>query len=318
MTCHEFQSNVSLYLYGELDFAQEEAFEQHLEGCALCQRFLAREKTWHTSLNSSRRDAPLELLAQCRLELNVAIEREKEEQKAHGAFWRNWTQPFGFGAGRWSLSLALASFLVFIGFTSARWIDRHGLPGSIEDGGASTMSLVNPSSARIRDIQPGDHNQVRILFDQVNQRAVTGTPEDETVRRLLLAAMQDPADPGIRVDSVEVLKGQNSVDVRDALLKTVRRDPNAAVRLKALESLRPFASDAATRDALKFVLQHDDNPDVRSEAIDILAPANPAIDVTPDLAITLQQIMRSEQENDYVRARCLQVLRSVNAPLDVY
>jgi hypothetical protein len=318
MTCHEVQVNLSLYLYGELDFAREEALEQHLEECALCQRFLAREKTWHTSLNSSRLDAPLELLSQCRQNLASVIAHKAEEQKQYPVSWRHWTQPFGFAAGRWSVGLALASFLVFIGFTSARWIDRHGLPGGSDNAATSGMSLVNPSYARIRDIQPGDHNQVRILFDQVNQRAVTGTPEDETVRRLLLAAMQDTADPGIRVDSVEVLKGQNGADVRDALLKTVRHDPNAAVRLKALESLRPFASDAPTRDALKFVLQHDDNPDVRSEAIDVLAPASPGLDVTPDLAITLQEIMRSEQENDYVRARCLQILRSMNAPLDIY
>ena len=317
MTCHEVHVNASLYLYGELDFAQEEALERHLAECALCQRFLAREKMWHSSLNASRLDAPLQLLAQCRQELALTIEQKAEQQKTHQVSWRNWTQPFGFTAGRWSVGLALASFLVFIGFTSARWIDRHGLPGGI-DNGTSSMSLVNPSDARIRDIEPGDHNQVRILFDQVNRRAVTGTPEDETVRRLLLTAMQDTADPGIRVDSVEVLKGQNSADVRDALLNSVRRDPNAAVRLKALESLRPFASDAATRDALKYVLQHDDNPDVRSEAIDILAPLTPGLDVTPDLAATLQEIMRSEQENDYVRIRCLQVLRNVNAPLDIY
>lgn len=313
MTCDECQRNVSLYLYGELDFAQEEALEQHLEQCASCRQFLAREKTWHTSLNSTRRDAPLELLAQCRRELSVAITQKAEEQKARRLFWRNWTEPF---TGRWSLGLALASFLVFIGFTSARWIDHHGLALGTENSGTSEMSLVNPP--RIRDIQPDGHNQVRILFDQVNQRAVTGTPEDQTVRRLLLAAMQDTTDPGIRVDSVEVLKGQNGDDVRDALLKTVRQDPNAAVRLKALESLRPFASEPETRDALKFVLQHDANADVRSEAIDVLAPVGPNLDVTPDLAITLQEIMRSEQENDYVRARCLQVLRSVNAPLDIY
>jgi hypothetical protein len=159
---------------------------------------------------------------------------------------------------------------------------------------------------------------VRILFDQVNERAVTGTPADDNVRRLLLVAMQDTADPGIRVDSVEVLKDQNTADVRDALLRSVRHDSNAAVRLKALEALRPFSSEKETRDALKFVLQHDNNADVRSEAIDILAPVNRGAAMSPDLAVTLQEVMRSEQENDYVRDRCLQLLRQMNAPFDIY
>ncbi len=323
MTCHQIQLNLSLYLYGELDFAQEEALERHVGDCALCQQFLAREKAWHTGINSGVRDAPLDLLMQCRQELRSAITQHGAKRKTdrlswlHWA-WLRWADPLGMSAGRWSVRLALASFLVFIGFASARWFGRHSLAGSIYGGKTSAMSFLDPSSAHIRDIRPGDNHQVRILVQQVNQREVTGTPEDESIRRLLLAAMQDPADPGLRVDSVEMLQGQNGTDVRDALLKTVRSDPNAAVRLKALEALRPFSSDAATRDALKFVLQHDDNADVRSEAIDILAPVNQKLDVTPDLAATLQEIMRSERENDYVRARCFQVLHDVNAPLDVY
>lgn len=317
MTCREIQMSASLYLYGELDFAQEEAFENHLAECALCRQFLDREKLWHTGVNSGCREAPLELLTECRERLSSTLAQNSARQAAGHHSWAAWTQSFGFGAGRWSVGLALASFLVFVGFTSARWLDRHGLPGFV-GGGTSDMGVLNAPYAHIRDIQPDGPNQVRISFDQINQKTVTGAPNNEAVRRLLLAAMQDTDDPGIRVDSVELLKGQDSADVRDALLKTVRQDPNAAVRLKALDSLRPFASDAPTRDALKFVLQHDANPDVRSEAIDVLAPVNPATAVTPDLAITLQEILRSEQEDDYVRARCIQVLRSVNAPLDIY
>jgi Putative zinc-finger/HEAT repeats len=316
MTCHEVQLNLSLYLYGELDFVQEESVEQHLNECALCQRFLAREKEWHGSVNSVRREVPLDLLAECRQELGAAIARSDKERKANRL--RRWLEPFSVSSGRWSARLALASFLVFVGFAAARWMDRHGFPIDNPAGTISPMGLLNPSYARVRDIRAGDHNQVHILFDQVNERAVTGTPADENVRRLLLAAMQDTADPGIRVDSVEVLKDQNGSDVRDALLHSVRHDSNAAVRLKALEALRPFSSEKVTRDALKFVLQHDSNADVRSEAIDILAPVNRGAGMSADLAATLEEIARSEQENDYVRERCLQLLRNVNAPLDIY
>ncbi len=323
MNCHQVQVNLSLYLYGELDFAQEEALERHIAGCALCQQFLAREKAWHTGINSGVSDAPLDLLMQCRQELRTVIAQQGAKRNTSrlsrlGLSRMGWTGLFGVAAGRWSVRLALASFLVFIGFTSARWFQRQSLTDGMNGGAISAMSVFDPSSAHIRDIRPADNHQVRILVQQVNEREVTGTPQDQSIRELLLAAMQDPADPGIRVDSVEMLQGQGGSDVRDALLRTVRRDPNAAVRLKALEGLRQFSSDPTTRDTLKFVLQHDGNADVRSEAIDILAPVNQRFDITPDLAVTLQQIMRSEHENDYVRARCFQILRDVNAPLDVY
>ena len=130
--------------------------------------------------------------------------------------------------------------------------------------------------------------------------------------------MEDPSDPGIRVYSVEVLKGQRGEDVRDALLKSARLDPNAAVRLKALEGLRQFTPDSSTVETLKYVLEHDDNAGVRSEAIDMLAPVGHNLQPAPDLAGTLQQIMRSEREDDYVRARCQQMLRQMNAPIAVY
>jgi predicted anti-sigma-YlaC factor YlaD len=73
MTCHEAQSKLSLYLYGELEFADEEALEQHVSECALCERALVAEKAWHAALNAERTDVPLQLLGQCRSELKTAI-----------------------------------------------------------------------------------------------------------------------------------------------------------------------------------------------------------------------------------------------------
>ncbi len=316
MTCREARLNLSLYLYGELDFGREEAFEQHLSNCALCQRAFAREKAWHTSLNSESRDVDVDLLMQCRQDLRVALTPAKKE---HGPSWlTRWMEPIGWSGGRWSVRLALASFLVFLGFSASRWMDRGGLPES-GLGGSSLMSVLNPATARVRDIQPDGHNGVRILIEQVKEREITGSPEEDSIRRLLLAAMNESLDPGIRVDSAEMLGDQAGArDVRDALLNSVRKDPNAAVRLKALEGLRRFSSDPATRDTLAFVLQHDDNPGVRSEAIDILAPAGQKVDVSPELALTLRRILRAEPDDDYVRSRCLQVLQRMNASGDVY
>ncbi len=317
MTCHQVQTNLSLYLYGELDFATEEKIEQHLDECSLCQNALAREKSWHTVVNSESMDVPLELLSQCRRDLRTAISSSDVTRKPRIKWW-NSGQPFGFFATRWSARVALATFLVFVGFSAARWLDRNGVPGGIEISGTNQMGLLDPGSARIRDIQSDGNQHVRIIVDRIRQQEIAGRVDDQDVRQWLLAAMRDPADPGIRVDSVEVLQGQGGSDIRDALLYSIRHDSNAAVRLKALESLRLFAGDPAARETLRFVLEHDRDPGVRSEAIDILAPLSESIEFSPALAGTLQQIVRSEQNDDYVRMRCLQVLGKMNASFDVY
>jgi HEAT repeat protein len=179
------------------------------------------------------------------------------------------------------------------------------------------MSLVGPSGATaIREVRPNGPNAVRIVVEQVGEREITGNPEDETIRRLLLAGMSDPLDPGVRIDAVQSLAGQPGNDVKQALLHSVRNDPNAAVRLKALDALGRFAPDTETQDTLKYVLQHDDDAAVRSEAIDLLAPVNHPL--TPEMAATLESVLRSGQQDDYVHARCVQILREFGLSPDLY
>jgi anti-sigma factor RsiW len=315
MNCHAVQTELSAYLYGELDFASEEALETHLADCAFCQLALAREKAWHTTLNSEYRDVPLDLLSTARQNLRSSLTGESAPKPAR-ASWRNWVGTFGFSPTRWSLQVAAASFLVFVGFAGARLIDSNSLPGASEANGTLAASVLG-SSSRVRDIQSNGPNGVRLIVEQIREQEVNGSVEDGAIRQLLLNASRESNDPGIRVDSVEILNSQNGSDVRDALLYSIRHDANAAVRLKALEGLSRFPADRNTRDALKFVLQHDANPGVRSAAIDLLAPSG-RTGITPDLANTLVEIMRGSPDDDYVHARCFEVLRTLNTSLDAY
>lgn len=314
MNCQEVQTNLSLYLYGELEFGREEALEQHLAGCDYCQVALAREKSWHTALNTERRDVPLDLLSQCRRDLRSALQgAEKRDPEPNGhflnrlrSFW-GWRQfdAIKFASARWSPRLAFASLFLFLGFTGSRWVDRFGLL-PLGSGGFGTQAGLASGLSRVRDVQSADNNRVRITLDQTQEQQIEGTLDDPRILSLLLAGSKDPADPGLRVDSVEVLCRQKGADVRDALLFSVTHDENAAVRLKALEGLRQFREDSHAREVLLQVLETDANPAVRTQAIDVLVPYNGP--VGPDLATTLETIVRSEPSDDNLRARCLQVL----------
>jgi anti-sigma factor RsiW len=314
MRCQETQTKLSLYLYGELEFAEEEALEEHVSGCALCERALAYEKAWHSAVNAEHGDVPLELLAECRQELHAAVNSASPARQSQ-PWWRRWAEWLGFSSPQWSIRLATASFLVFVGFSAARLIDRNGLPGGVSVG-ADTMGVMDPATTRIRDIEPGENNRVRIVYDQ--QRAITGPADNEEIRAWLVAATKDESDPGIRVDSVQMLNGQTGRDVRDALLNSAQHDANAAVRLEAVEGLRRFRDDSATQEGLVYVLQHDENAGVRSKAIDVLAPARGSIKISPDIADALETVMRSGQPDDYVRMRCVELLQQMNARIDVY
>ena len=319
--CHEVQVSLSLYLYGELNFAAEESLERHLSGCPMCQLALSREKLWHASLNASSRDVPSELLAECRRDLLQSIRSPaaartgmSRSSRFHGllaSFQRDWLGGWGFSATQWSSRVALASFFVFAGVVLSRWTDRY-LPGF----GAPTesMGILGAPESRIRNIQPDGDGRIRIVVDRFQQQELVGSAEDAGIRQLLVAAARNSADPGLRIDSVELLNQQGGDDIRDALISAVRHDPNSAVRLKALDSLSRFSSDHVTREALVSLLEHDADPGIRSRAIDVLLPPNARINVGPDLVRALQGISRADAEDDYVRARCLQILQAVGAP----
>ena len=316
MTCHQVQTSLSLYLYGELDFAQEDALERHLQECALCQRALAREKELHAALNSERLDVPFDLLSDCRRDLRLALHADGDRMATRK--W--WTRilPAGFGITRWSAQIALASFLVFIGFGAARFVDSGGTR-AISTNTVTAMGLWDPSTARVRDIEPTGQDRVRIIVDRVQQQELTGKLDDDAVRQLLLAAMHDASDPSVRVDSVQIMQRQGGNDVRDALLNSAESDPNAAVRVKALEGLRQFTDDATVRTAVESIVKQDSSPEVRSEAIDVLlTPENSIRILTPDVVMTLQDLINSGHQDDYVRSRSLQVLRAFSVSNPVY
>ncbi|MFL6414496.1 MAG: HEAT repeat domain-containing protein [Bryobacteraceae bacterium] len=311
MTCHQVQTNLSLFLYGDLDFAAEEALEEHLAECPACQLALDREKAWHANLNAERADVPLDLLARCRSDLGFAT-RAESSGKTASPFWTRMAAFFAPSTNRWSERLALASLFLFLGLGLSHLESRFGVfsrftaPSDLAE--ASLLGRV-----QVRDVRPIGDGKVRLSLDQIQRGEMVGSLSDEAVRRLLLSTITNSADAGLRVDSVELLRGQNGPEVRDVLLQSATKDPNAAVRLKALEGLRPFRTDDETRSTLLSVIQYDDNSGVRSEAMEVLVPSGTDVRLSPDVAGAFQQIIRSEHDDDFIRLRCLQILQTASA-----
>src|SRR5262249_21689431 len=130
---------------------------------------------------------------------------------------------------------------------------------------------------------------------------------------LLLAAAKDPSDPGLRVESVDLLKGRSeSAEIRRALLYALQHDSNPGVRLKALDGLKGFAEDPETRKTLTQVLLADKNPGVRTQVIDLLIQHK-----NDNMVGVLQELMRKE-DNGYVRMRCQRALSEMNASVETF
>ncbi len=294
MTCDQVRENLSLYLYGELDHEQEEAIEKHTFRCADCAAALDTERMMHGALDRASELPPPALLASCRRELFDSLQTRREAAKlTPAARVRAW-----FSMPVWK---PVAAF----GLLAAGFLGGRVLP--------FPAASPAPVATRVRFLEPDGTGRVNIVLEETRERRVSGKLSDDGIRRLVLTAAQDQADPGLRVESMDLLRRESSAgEVRRALMTALVSDPNPGVRLKALDGLRQHSADPEVQRALSHVLTRDDNAGLRAQAIDLLVEHR-----RKDMVGVLQRLMRHE-ENDYVRLRTQRVLAEMNASVDAF
>ncbi len=308
MTCEETRKNLPLFLYGELSFDEEEQVEVHMDGCAECRTALTSEKAMFAALDGAEIAPSPQALEESRMELRRRLAHAAPP--LHRSNWwdkvrEGFTIHFHFAPG--IAQVAGAAAMLVLGFLTAR-MTPNSLLGNFHSAG-----LVDPSTSRVRYVEPMAQGKVQIVIDETHQRVLSGSLDDQSIQRLLLTAAKDPSDAGLRVESVDLLKDNSqSAEIRTALVYSLEHDPNAGVRLKALDGLKQFAEDPDTRKALTSVLLKDDNAGVRTQVIDLLVKRH-----TEAMVGVLQELMEKE-DNGYIRMRCQKALQEMNASVETY
>jgi hypothetical protein len=314
MTCLDATKEIPNYCYGEMSSDTEEALESHLAGCSVCQKELARHRKFLELLDE--RDAMVDagLLVECRNNLSRAVRQQVAVNSSHSAGWRGWHRvgeylrdlsrvhiPFRIPVG--------AMALMALGFIAARYTP--------EKFGGVREALAEPMFSSVRSVEPNASGQVQIAVDQTRRRLVSGTPQDPTIQGLLVSGVTDGSNPTVRLRSIQILheapsNNADSQQLRDALLGALDHDPSAAVRLKALDGLKQFATDAAVRKALANTLRKDDDAPVRVQAIDLLAAHH------DDSIVGVLQGLVQREDNPYVRGQMTNLLEQFNASPGTY
>lgn len=307
MKCEDVRRSIPMVHYGETSFDEEEAVHEHLAGCAACRAEFDREKEMHRILDSRELDVSPFQLRHSRDELAARIANERA--RARQSWWAGFKSAFESTTRVPAIvKPAGALALLAIGFMAARSPMATVIPGFQSAG------LVDPTNARVRYVEPGPGGKVQLVVDETRQRVISGQLNDSRIQALLVMAAKDPTDPGLRVESVDILKGRTeSDDVRNTLVAVLQHDANDGVRLKALEALKPYSSQPEVRKALAQVLLADKNPGLRTQAIDLLTQNSNEQHVVA----VLQETMNREQ-NGYIRLRCEKALRQMKASVDTY
>jgi hypothetical protein len=299
MKCDEARRLMPLYGYGELAPADEERFEAHLHECGFCPGVLASQNRFFDALGEAAVTPPEGMLTAARQQLRTRL--AGEPQPSGFRAWVRDTFWFRAGAAPVWMQAAAALVLVAAGFASGR-----------VGPGMSEASLTGaPLSSEVRYVQPKQAGQYQVVVYETREKVFTGSLQDEPIRKLLVKATHEADNPGLRVQTVELLKNHcASGEIRRALLSSLQHDPDPGVRLEALEGLKPFADEPQIRDVFSHVLLGDENPGVRMQVITVLQRQDEMVGV-------FQELMRREDDM-IVRQHCRRALEAMNASAEEF
>jgi HEAT repeat protein len=307
MNCNE--TNLSLYLYGELLAPERDALEAHIAACKGCQASLEQTRRLHSLLGErpSIEPAP-DLLVKCREALGASLDREQF----------GWRRLFSdaLAAIANPSRVAAALTLVVFGF-GLGWMLRQRAGAMRQNASPARRvdsSVTSPDLGIIGSIsqisQDPQTDKVSITVNSEHRVTLEGSLDDPRIRQILVDAVKTYSNAGIRLDTLDALKQKtDNPSVEDALLYALRHDPNAGVRLEALRSVPAMSWDAKVQDSLVQAVQQDENPGVRVAAIDDLVKH-----AVTEHDQTLVPILRNFARNDsntYVRVKAMAAVREL-------
>lgn len=304
MRCDDVRRDLPLLLYGELNFDEEERIESHLAQCSACRHEVKTLRSLHAEIDDSEVDVPAGLLAQCRRELRAAVAVQDERRTV--SWLQRWLR------ADWALALkplgALA--LVAIGFFGARLVPEQAKPETV----VVSVPAQYPVATRVRSIEPDANGGIRVMLEETSQRLLAGSPDEDSIRNVLLTAARESTDDGVRVESIDALRAAATTsEAKTVLLFALENDPNPGVRLRALAALRRAAeNDPEVRRVLARVLLSDVNPGIRVQAVDLLMQRR-----DPDVVDVLDEAMRRD-DNNYVKLKCRRALVDLRASAESY
>lgn len=312
MECKDFEEKVSLYLYEELSGEERAAAESHLASCQRCGALLAQSRRLLGLLDQHPAPAPTPgLLAECRQALDDSLDFEPAPQRGLEGILAGWVASFRL---RPAFGAAGVLGVLLLGFSGGWTLRPHfaALLGGDQASKSATVGAdIDLSNARLggmRVTPDPDTGEVHITLDAQHRMTLQGSLDDPRIQQVLLNAMKNYDNAGIRRESVDALReGGDRPNVRQALLFAMRNDSNLGVRLEALDVARALNWGQDSRQAFLDVLDHDTNPGLRLAAIETLRRH-------PD-SETLRAFERlaANDDNRYVRLKCAATLREAES-----
>lgn len=303
MNCNWIKENLVLYIYEELADDAKYEFEHHMQHCLACKREVESALAFKNDLSAKPvPEISPNLLTASRMKLQEALE---ETEQSRG--WNRFIFDFAGWMQQIKLAPALAIALLMIGFAGGALTSyRLGIARQVHGTEDPQPTASEASIAGIDSVAQDDKSKrVTIKYNTLAPQTAEGTPDDANIQQLLVLGTRNPSDPGVRLLATHILAAKSAdIEIREALLASLRTDKNTGVRLDVLESLKSYVrDDPHVREALVYALMRDTNPGVRSKAMSLLSLARANTSVREALKVLAQQ-----EKDDFIRSEARRIL----------
>jgi hypothetical protein len=231
MECGYDKEQLVLYLLGQLEEHEQEAFEAHLALCAACREELEESRQVWQLMGDVGTPEPS---ADARIKFDAMLDAYKGSTgklRGSGSFGRV-MRLFG---RRPVYAVAYSLVLVLVGLGIGYWVRRPSPP--------DTEGQLAALNARMGEMQ-----------EMVMKSLLENPSASERIR-------------GVSYTS-EIRTANKSVI--EALLSTLNNDPNINVRLMTLEALTHYADNPAVREGLVASILQQESPLVQAALADVM------------------------------------------------
>jgi anti-sigma factor RsiW len=319
MKCEHAQQSIVQYIYGELSDEHCHSLELHLAGCEDCRSELQAYQALRQTLSLAPVEEPSpNFLAQSRVRLDDAIDLLPPSSlwMRFEIGWQGFLAQLHAAPG---MAMAIAVLGLGIGASAGHYwkhaVARRPVTQVAAAAAAPAETASVPSVFNVSEIvQHPNTDMVEVHFNKMVPATVEGSIDDPEVQKLLLMATQNAVNPRVQSNSVALLAAQCEAGhfcedgpVRTALMVALRYDRDPAVRLKALDGLKPYVGqDVRVRDAVLESLMHDPSQPVRGHALQMLEP----VQADSSVRLVLQTVSTGDDNPD-MREASLKVLQAI-------
>jgi hypothetical protein len=337
--------SMALLLSESLDPAKRELTHQHIESCADCEKeWNAMRETWRVMGDLPEVVPPPALRARFLEQIQPARPVD------------NVVPFYKRPATRWVAQAAAIAIMVGGGFFAGRGTfngpantnteiasrpitsqpdaklvgvqEYQPAAFSLAESRVVNAASMNPviqgrphiQNVNFTDSDPTD-DKIGVAFDITSRVTVTGSPRDESVKRLLSYVIEsDESATPTSSDAIEIVRKTYSdpayadPQIANALAKVLRNEEHEGARIRAVDSLKTMpasVSSATTQQALIDALKNDPNPAVRIKAVETLAQLAQNGKVLDANTLDTLRAKTFDDEVMYVRVKAAEALSNV-------